>query len=143
MRSPWESGGEKDNFEVFHIFRQKSFLKKFQASYYLTKEPPSRSTFQVQARLYVKFIAVRKYNFLDFFGFTYKILAVTILNIIPLTERAFQSRMLTSLRKSRSVSIFSLACFRLTQCAEFLYFLLIVNAFLVSVCTKAFAYFLC
>ena len=29
------------------------------------KEPPSCSTFQVKARLYVNFIAIRKYNFLD------------------------------------------------------------------------------
>ena len=34
-------------------------------------------TFQVKARLYVNFIAVRKYNFLDSFFF----FAVTILNI--------------------------------------------------------------
>ena len=69
-----------------------------------------------KARLYVNSIVIRKYNFLDSFLFCFvnKIFAVTILNIIPLTERAFQSRMLTSLRKSRSVSIFSLACFRLT-----------------------------
>ena len=49
------------------------------------KEPPSCSTFQVKARLYVNFIAVRKCNFLDsfLFCFVYKIFAVTILNIIP------------------------------------------------------------
>ena len=34
---------------------------------YLTKEPPSFPTFQVKARLYVNFIAVRKYNFRDSF----------------------------------------------------------------------------
>ena len=33
------------------------------------KEPPSYSTFQVKARLYVNFIAVQKYNFLDSFFF--------------------------------------------------------------------------
>ena len=45
------------------------------------KEPPSCSTFQVKARLYVNFIAVRKYNFLDsfLFCFVYKIFAVAIL----------------------------------------------------------------
>ena len=45
------------------------------------KEPPSCSTFQVKARLYVNFIAVRKYNFLDsfFFCFVHKIFAGTIL----------------------------------------------------------------
>ena len=44
------------------------------------KEPPSYSTFQVKARLYVNFIAVQKYNFLDsfFFCFVHKIFAVTI-----------------------------------------------------------------
>ena len=31
------------------------------------KEPPSFPTFQVKARLYVNFIALRKYNFLDSF----------------------------------------------------------------------------
>ena len=40
------------------------------------------------------------------FWFAYKIFAVTILNIIPLTERTFQSRMLSFLRKSSSVSSF-------------------------------------
>ena len=52
---------------------------------YLTKEPPSFPTFQVKARLYVNFIAVRKYNFLDYFlfCFVYKLFAVTIRNITP------------------------------------------------------------
>ena len=52
---------------------------------YLKKETPSFPTFQVKARLYVNFIAVRKYNFLDslLFCFVYKIFAVTIQNIIP------------------------------------------------------------
>ena len=52
---------------------------------YLTKEPPSFPTFQVKARLYVNFIAARKYNFLDSFLFcvVYKIFALTIQNIIP------------------------------------------------------------
>ena len=51
---------------------------------YLTKEPPSFLTFQVKARLYVNFIAVPKYNFLDSFScccFVYKIFAVTTRNI--------------------------------------------------------------
>ena len=44
------------------------------------KEPPSCLTFQVKARLYVNFIAVRKYNFLDsfLFCFVYKIFPVMI-----------------------------------------------------------------
>ena len=52
---------------------------------YLTKEPPSFPTFQVKARLYVNFIAVRKYNCLDYFlfCFVYKLFAVTIRNITP------------------------------------------------------------
>ena len=53
---------------------------------YLTKELPSFPTFQVKARLYVNFIAVPKYSFLDYFlccCFVYKIFAVTIRNIIP------------------------------------------------------------
>ena len=59
-------------------------MKKFQVSY-LMKEPPSFPTFQVKARLYVNFIAVRKYNFLDYFlfCFVYKLFAVTIRNITP------------------------------------------------------------
>ena len=42
-------------------------------------------TFHVKARLYVNFIALRKYNFLDYFlfCFVYKIFAVTIRNITP------------------------------------------------------------
>ena len=47
---------------------------------------PSFPTFQVKARLYVNFIAVPKYSFLDSFlccCFVYKIFAVTIRNIIP------------------------------------------------------------
>ena len=49
------------------------------------KEPPSFPTFQVKARLYVNFIVVRKYNFLDYFlfCFVYKLFAVTIRNITP------------------------------------------------------------
>ena len=78
------------------------------------KEPPSFPTFQVKARLYVNFIALRKYNFLDFFGFTYKIFAVTILNIIPLTERTFHSRMLTFFKKKQFSLQFSIACFGFT-----------------------------
>ena len=53
---------------------------------YLTKELPSFPTFQVKARLYVNFIAVPKYSFLDSFlccCFVYKIFAVTIRNITP------------------------------------------------------------
>ena len=73
-------------------------------------------TFQLMARLDVNFIAVRKYNFLDYFlcCFVYKLLAVTVRNITPQTERTFQSRMLPSLRKSRSVSSSRIACFRFT-----------------------------
>ena len=43
--------------------------------------------------MYVNFIAVRKYIFVDSFllCFVYKIFAVTILNITPQTERTFQS----------------------------------------------------
>ena len=64
--------------EVF-IFGQKFWVP------YLTKEPPFFPTFQVKARLFVNFIAVRKYNLLDSFSFcfVYKIFAVTIRNIIP------------------------------------------------------------
>ena len=109
---------KKDNFQVFHIFGL-----KFQVSH-LTKEPPSFPTFQVKARQYVNFIAIRKYNFPDYFLFrlVYKIFAVTIRNITPKTERTFQSRMLTSLRNSSSVSSFCIAYFRFTQCTEFLLF---------------------
>ena len=66
--------GKEDNFELFHIFGKKPFLKKFSSSHGLVK-----------TRLYVNFIAVRKYDFLDYFllCFVYKIFAVTILNIIP------------------------------------------------------------
>ena len=60
-------------------------------SSYLTKEPTSFPTFQVKARLYVTFIAVRKHNFLDSFLVLFcfvlfcvqKMFAVTIQNIIP------------------------------------------------------------
>ena len=41
--------------------------------------------------------------------------------------------MLTSSRKSSSVSSFSIACFRFTQCKEFLSVIFHLNAFLVSV----------
>ena len=53
---------------------------------YLTKEPPSFPTFQVKARLYVNFIGVPKYSFLNSFFcccLVYKIFAVTIRNITP------------------------------------------------------------
>ena len=53
---------------------------------YLTKEPPSFPTFQVKARLYVNFIGVPKYSFLNSFFcccLVYKIFAVTIRDITP------------------------------------------------------------
>ena len=46
--------------------------------------------------------------------------------------------MLTSLRKSSSVSSFSIACFRFTQCTEFLFLFTFP-----PVCSKGFAYLLC
>ena len=46
---------------------------------YLTKEPPSFPTFQVKARLYVNFIAVRKYNFLDYFLFCFVLCTISLL----------------------------------------------------------------
>ena len=70
-----------------------------------------------------------------FFCFAYKIFAVTILNITPLTERTFQSRMLTFFEKKQFSLQFSVTCYRFTLCTEFL--------ILVSVCTKWFAYLLC
>ena len=66
-----------------------------------------------------------------FFCFAYKIFAVTILNIIPLTERTFQSQMLTFLRKSSSVSSFLLPASGLH------------SVIAVSVCTTGFVYLLC
>ena len=66
-------------------------------------------------RQYVNFIALRKYNFLGFFFcFANKIYAVTILNIIPLTERTFHSRMLTFFKKKQFSLQFSIACFGFT-----------------------------
>ena len=52
--------GKKDNFELFHVFGLG--LLAFEGT---TFTP----TFQVKARLYVKFNAVRKYDFLDSFFF--------------------------------------------------------------------------
>ena len=105
-------GREKDNFQVFHIFGQ-----KFQVSY-LTKEPPSFPTFQVKARLYVNFIAVRKYNFLDYFlfCFVYKLFAVTIRNM--------------SLQ-----FLYSLLQVYIVHRVSFIFHL---NVFLVSVCARRF-----
>ena len=60
----------------------------------------------------------------------YKIFAVTIRKIIPLTERTFKSRMLTSLTKSNTVSSFflgrgiGLVCTRRFSFHEFYNFLL-------------------
>ena len=62
MWSPWESvggggggksAGKKDNFELFHIFKEVLGLLA-------SEESLSWSTFQVKARLYENFIAVRK-----------------------------------------------------------------------------------
>ena len=97
---------------------------------YLTKEPPSFPTFQVNARLCVNFIAVPKYSFLDSFF----LLLFCVQNLC--CNDSFQSRMLTSLRKSSSAYSFSIAC------TEFLLFFYL-NFFLVSVCTRGFAYLLC
>ena len=46
---------------------------------------------------------------LEFFWFACKIFAVTILNIIPLTERTFQSRMLSFFEKKQFSLQFSIA----------------------------------
>ena len=46
---------------------------------------------------------------LEFFWFAYNIFAVTILNIIPLTERTFQSRMLSFFEKKQFSLQFSIA----------------------------------
>ena len=67
--------------------------------------------------------------------FVYKIFALTIRNIIPYPERTFQSRMFTSLRKSSSVSSFTLACSRFTVVYR-VSFIFHLNAFLVPVCTR-------
>ena len=50
--------------------------------------------------------------------------------------------MLTSLRKSSSVSSFCIACFRFTLCPE-CFFIFHLNVFLVSVCTRGFGCLLC
>ena len=76
--------------------------------------PLHAQPFKLRRGQYVNFIALRKYNFLDFFCFAYKIFAVTILNIIPLTERTFQSRMLTFLRKRVQSPVFCETCYRFT-----------------------------
>ena len=90
---------------------------------YLTKEPPSFPTFQVKARLYVNFIVVRKYNFLDYFlfCFVYKLFTVTIRNI--------------SLQ-----FLYSLLQVYIVHRVSFIFHL---NVFLVSVCTRGFGYLLC
>ena len=68
------------------IFRYFTFLDRSFRSLTLGKNHlHSQLTFQLKARLYVNFIAVRKYNFLHYFlfCFVYEVFAVTIPNIIP------------------------------------------------------------
>ena len=84
-------GREKGQFWGISYFWIEVFLKEvFGLSSYLRKEPASFPTFQVKTKLFVNFIAVRKYNFLDsLFGLfctvlCKKIFALTIQNIIPL-----------------------------------------------------------
>ena len=92
----------------YFIFLDRSFsLRSFRLANNLLRNHLYAQPFKLR-RGYVNFIALRKYNFLDSFFCcsAYKIYAVTILNIIPLTERTFQSRMLTFLRKNSSVSSF-------------------------------------
>ena len=74
-------------------------------------------------RLCVNFIAVRKYNFLDYFlfCFVYKLFAVTIRNI--------------SLQ-----FLYSLLQVYIVHRVSFIFHL---NVFLVSVCTRGFGYLLC
>ena len=61
-------GREKGQFWGISYFWIEVFLKDVLGlSSYLTKEPTSFPTFQVKARLYVTFIAVRKHNFHDSF----------------------------------------------------------------------------
>ena len=70
-----------------------------------------------------------------FFCFAYKIFAVTILNIIPLTERTFQTQMLTFCEKAVQSPVF--------YCLLQVYIVHRVSFIVVSVCTIGFAYLLC
>ena len=57
---------KKDNFELFHVFFIELFLKDV-LGLLACEGTTFMPTFQVKARLYEHFIAVRKYNFLDSF----------------------------------------------------------------------------
>ena len=80
-------GKEKGQFWGISYFWIEVFLKEVLGLFrsLTLRRNHLRSTFQVKARLYVNFIAVRKYNFLSsfLFCFVYKIFAVTTRNIIP------------------------------------------------------------
>ena len=80
-------GREKGQFWGISYFWIEVFLKEVLGLFrsLTLRRNHLHSTFQVKARLYVNFIAVLKYNFLDsfLFCFVYKIFAVTTRNIIP------------------------------------------------------------
>ena len=107
-------GREKDNFRYF-IFLDRSFRSLTLWRKHLHSQP--------SPGLYVNFIAVRKYNFLDYFLFCFvcKLFTVTIRNI--------------SLQ-----FLYNLLQVYIVRRVSFIFHL---NVFLVSVCTRGFGYLLC
>ena len=76
-------GQGKRTILKYFIFLHRSL--SFRLANNLRRNHLHAQPFKLRRGQYVNFIALRKYNFLIFFCFAYKIFAVTILNIIPLT----------------------------------------------------------
>ena len=79
------------------------------------KEPPSFPTFQVKARLYVNFIALRKYNFLDsFFLFYVQNLCCNDSKYHSFNWKNVSVTNVDFFEKKQFSVQFSIACYRLT-----------------------------
>ena len=97
-----------------------------------------------KARLYVNFIALRKYDFLDSFFVLFSVqnLCCNDSDYHSLNWQDVSATNVHIFEKKQFSLHFSLACFRVNVVYR-VSFIFRLNAFLVSVCTKGFSYLLC
>ena len=126
------------------IFRYFIFWTEVLGLNYPTKEPPSFPTFQVKARLYVNFIAVPKYSFLDSFLLLLFCVQNICCNDSKYHSLNWKDVSVTNVdieEKQFSLQFFySLLQVYIVHRVSYIFYL---NVFLVSVCTKGFVYLLC
>ena len=95
MRSPWERAGKRTILRYFIFLHRSLSYRSFRLANNLRRNHLHAQPFKLRRDCMKILLPYVNIIFSIFFCFAYKIFAVTILNIIPLTERTFQSRMLT------------------------------------------------